>query len=180
MDKLIINWTFNIYWELSHPTRPFVLADAIQNSIRIFGNQWFTALPIWIFTICGQLLVVYFEQLGTHLKEITKQERQTSENQFGPQQTFVILRSLEQLYSATAFLHRRFQLMLVTNCCLNFVILLTSTYYAIDVIVSGLVIVRFWDAADVLDSFVRFLSICHISDQIRTAVSQVTYLKQNP
>lgn len=163
-----------MYWELHHPSRHFVFVDAIQNTIRVFGDQWFTVIPIWIFVIFGQLLVVYLKTLTCNLNVIKAQEVKPFEN--AAHQALVVLRSLEQLYSATNFLHRRFRLVLMANCCLIFIVMLTSAYYAIDSFSKSLIVVGFWSISNVLDPFTRFLAMCHISDQIRIAVSVHIYL----
>lgn len=167
---MIVNWILCFHREISHPTRPFVFADAIQNSIRIFGSQWVTGLPIWIFAICGQLLVVYFERLESDLKNLTQLKAKYIRSRCVLQQALVILRLLEKLYHATSLLHRRLRFMLIINCCLSFIVWILSTYYAINFWMEGLILVGFWDFSRVLDSFVRFFAMCYTSDQIRTAV----------
>jgi hypothetical protein len=86
------------------------------------------------------------------------------------QRTFASLQSLKKLYEAADLLHHHFSTILAVNCFLTVVTMLTSSYYAIEFIQRGYVVIVCWEGSDVLDAFIRFWLICHMSDQIRESV----------
>lgn len=155
----------------------------MQNTIRIFANQWFTVLPVWIYTIFGQLLIVYFTKTASNLKKIIKDNAENDPNKTSAivQQTVVVLRSLKSLYLATAMLYRSLSFLLLANCFISVIIMFTSSYYAIEFLENrNTILVGSWDAIDVIDSFVRFWLVCHVSDRVRKTVSDfVLVLKHN-
>jgi len=130
-------------------------------------------MPIWIFIICGQLYIFYTRKLIANLKLLYFVVRKTRviPSLTVAQRTFANLRSLKQLYVATDLLHRHFGTMLAVNCFFTFITMITSSYYVIEYLKNGYVVVVCWDASDVLDSFVRFWLICHTSDRIREIVT---------
>ncbi len=177
MDKTYLNWLFSIYWELFHPTRPATWWNITQNLIRIFGNQWFSVLPVWIFVVCGELVVLYFKRIESNLEQLNLSAQNMGgyfDKPANHQQTFAILLSLKQLYFAADLLHLRFGIMLISNCILCFVTMLTSSYYVIEYMLDKFVVVTCWDGSDVLDSFIRFWLICHTADRMRGAVRVIT------
>jgi hypothetical protein len=106
--------------------------------------------------------VFYFE---------VKNTKGTIQNEITTQRTFDILRSLKQLYLAADLLYRHFSTILMLDCFMAFIKMFTSAYYVIEFIQSGnSMVVIFWDASDVIDSFIRFWLICHTSDRIRESV----------
>ncbi len=163
-----------MHWELFHPTRVFNWPDAIQNIFRSITHKWFVVLPIWIYVICGELVVFYFHRITCQLKLLNMAVRNLRTNQklFLNMQTFIVLRPLKELYLATDLLHRRLSRMLLANCCMSFVIMLTSSYYVIEYIREKYFMVACWDGFDVFDSFLRYFLICHTTDRIREAVTK--------
>ncbi len=131
----------------------------------------FTAIPVWVFLICSQLYIFYTRKLIANLKLLYFVVRNaTVPSQTVAQRTFAHLRSLKQLYLAADLLHRHFSTILVVNCFLTFITMLTSSYYVIEFIQRGYVVIVCWEVSTVLDSFVRFWLICHTSDRIRETV----------
>ena len=130
-------------------------------------------ISVWIFIICGQLCIFYTRELIANLKLLNFVVRNTSgvPNRIVAQQrTFAHLGSLKKLYEAADLLHHHFSTILAVNCFLTFVTMLTSSYYAIEFIQRGYVVIVCWEGSDVLDAFIRFWLICHTSDRIRETV----------
>ena len=100
-----------------------------------------------------------------------------AKNNTNIQRIFDILRYLKQLYLASDLLHRHFSTILMVNCFVTFLTMLTSAYYVIEFIPSGYVPMVFLDSSDVVDSFIRFWLICHTSDLIRETVNTFTIYK---
>lgn len=162
---------FSISWDLIHPTRPFYWLETVQNLIGIL-SLWITATPVWIFASCCQLLVIYFKGLATELESLIENNiEKTNGGQNLGYRTIEALQPLKQLYLATKVLHQRFSAMLMANCYITSLFILTSTYYVIDYIRASKVLVTCWDASFVVDSFIRFWVICHGADRVRDAVS---------
>ena len=117
MDKLYANWLFAVLGEISNPFRSILWFAIIQNLIRIFANQWFTVLPVWIFAVCGELIVFYFNKIAFNLKVIALSKNMAQmEGDSVRKDTFEMLRSMKQIYYASDLLHHRFSTMLITNC----------------------------------------------------------------
>ena len=129
-------------------------------------------IPVWIFIICGQLYLFYVKKLIEKLNFVylVAKNSKVIKCQIITQRTFGILLSLKQLYLAADLLHRHFSTILMVNCFVTFLTMLTSAYYVIEFIPSGYVPVVFLNSSDVVDSFIRFWLICHTSDLIRETV----------
>lgn len=102
---------------------------------------------------------------------IAIQKMPAIQNRAVAQQTFFTLASLKQLYLATNLLYSQMNVMLMANCFLVVILMLTSSYYAISYFFEGNFMGGCWDATDVIDSFIRFWLMCHIADTVRSAVS---------
>ena len=173
IGQLYANLLFAVFWEISNPFWPIVWFATIQNLIRIFGNQWFTVLPVWIFAVCGELIVFYLNKIAFNLKAIAQMKIAS----VSKETTFEILRSMKQIYYASNLLHHRFSTTLITNCLLSFIVMLTSSYNVIEYISDKYVVIPCWDGMDVLDSFTRFWLVCHTADRIRGAVNINYYVR---
>ena len=136
-------------------------------------------IPVWIFIICGQLYLFYVKKLIEKLNFVylVAKNSKVIKCQIITQRTFGILLSLKQLYLAADLLHRHFSTILMVNCFVTFLTMLTSAYYVIEFIPSGYVPVVFLSSSDVVDSFIRFWLICHTSDLIRETVNTFTIYK---
>ena len=128
-------------------------------------------IPVWIFIICGQLYLFYVKKLieKLNLIYVVAKNSKVIKRQIITQRTFGILLSLKQLYLAADLLHRHFSTILMVNCFVTFLTMLTSAYYVIEFIPSGYVMVGL-DLSDVFESIIRFWLICHTSDLIRETV----------
>ncbi|EFX89765.1 hypothetical protein DAPPUDRAFT_346895 [Daphnia pulex] len=170
-----LNWILSIYWDLNHPVRLVYWLDVLQNSIRILSNHCFTVFPVWIFIICSQLHIFYTRKLIANSKLLNFVVRNATvpiSQTDVAQRTFSNLRSLKQLYLAADLLHRQFSTILMVNCFLAFITMLTSSYYVIEFSQLGYVVIVCWEASHVVDSFVRFWLICHTSDRIRESTTE--------
>ena len=176
MDKLYANWLFAVLGEISNPFRSILWFAIIQNLIRIFANQWFTVLPVWIFAIYGELIVFYFNKLASNLKvsALSKNMAQM-EGKSVSKETVEMLRSMKQIYYASDLLHHRFSTMLIMNCFLSFIVMLTHSFYFIEYIRNKYIVIPCWDGMKVLDSFIRFWLACHTADRMRGAVNNATF-----
>ena len=136
-------------------------------------------IPVWIFIICGQLYLFYVKKLieKLNLIYVVAKNSKVIKCQIITQRTFGILLSLKQLYLAADLLHRHFSTILMVNCFVTFLTMLTSAYYVIEFIPSGYVPMVFLFSSDVVDSFIRFWLICHTSDLIRETVNTFTIYK---
>ena len=123
-------------------------------------------VPVWIFVICSQLYLFYVIKLIDKLNVFNF----VAKNNTNIQRIFDILQSLKQLYLAADLLHRHFSTILMVNCFMTFITMLTTTYNVIDFFQRGNMVLFCWDSSDVIDSFIRFCLICHTSDRIREAV----------
>ena len=168
--QLYINWLFSIVWEISNPFRPALWFATVQSLIRILADQWFAVLPVWIFAICGELVVFYFNTIVFHLKLIALSKSMAQMEGSVRKQTFEILSSLKQIYYASDLLHHRFSTMLMANCFFSLIVMLTSSYYVIEY-KDKTILIPCWDGLDFLDSFIRFCLVCHASDRMREAVN---------
>ena len=131
-------------------------------------------LPVWIFAVCGELIVFYLNKIAFNLKAIAQMKIASVRKE----STFEILRSMKQIYYASNLLHHRFSTTLITNGLLSFIVMLISAYNVIEYIGDKYIVVPCWDGMDVLDSFTRFLLVCHTVDRIRGAVN-INYNVQN-
>ena len=129
-------------------------------------------IPVWIFIICGQLYLFYVKKLIEKLNFVylVAKNSKVIKCQIITQRTFGILLSLKQLYLAADLLHRHFSTILMVNCFMTFITMLTTTYNVIEFFQRGNMVLFCWDSSDVMDSFIRFCLICHTSDRIREAV----------
>ena len=165
-----IFWIFSFYWDVVHPVRTFSWWKCIQNTIRIFSNSWFTALPIWIFFLCGQLIVLYFDNVKNRLEMVIANQKVANES--STNQIFKYLRCMKQLNLAIELLHRRFGTILTATCFISVMNLFTSAFYAINFVQSAYVPVTIWDTLVVLNSFVRLWLMGHVSDRMRKVVNR--------
>lgn len=170
--QLVLNWYFGIYWELFHPTRKFNWLDTIQNTIRITANQWFTVLPVWLYAILGELLIVYFTSIARNL-QLLHTLMPKFQSQTVAKQISIVLRPLKPLYLAINLLTCYLNSVLMINCFLSFILMLICSYSAIIHFEDGEVRAACWDALDVVDSFVRYWLVCHTADRMGKAVSVV-------
>ncbi|EFX89767.1 hypothetical protein DAPPUDRAFT_310195 [Daphnia pulex] len=179
---VVLQWIISTYSEFYHLNRQAYWLDVFQKVIRVFANQCFTMIPVWIFIICSQLHTFYTRKLIAKLKLLCVVVRNTgviSSRTAVAQRTFSNLRSLKQLYLASDLLHRHFSTILMANCFQTFITMLTSSYYVIESFRKGYWVYFCLDGSDVLDAFVRFWLICHTSDRIRETITECIDVLRN-
>ena len=175
--QVYLNLYFNFFWELYHPVRVFHWFDSIQNGIKVFGNQWFTALPTWMFFLCGQLILVYFKSIKNHLNNLVKKSSGEGGNKVAIHDIFKNLQCIKQLVLAVDYLHRRFSTILLATCFITALTLLSSAYFVINSIrKTSHIWGNCWEMIDVIDSIIRFWLLGYISDRMRQAV-RISYMK---
>lgn len=169
---MIVILCLTLYWELAHPTRSFYWLDFIQNLFRSLGNNCFTIVSVWAFFICGQFVVLNFENIEMNLKIIKSNKGKTRKREWMAGKILKTLCSTKQLNSASCFLHECFALILLATCLLTTMALLTSSYFFITNLNGGRnKLLTLWDAISTLNAFFSFWLMCHISDRMRQAVS---------
>lgn len=161
---------FRLYRMLSNSAIIWPLA--IQNYIRLVASHWFSIVPVWIYYICGQLHVFYVQKMVARLNLLNELSRNTTiVHGIVSPRSFTILRSLTQLYSAAELLHHRFSTMLMINSCSTLISMFSASYYSIESLLQGDMIMLFRDSSDMIASFIRFWLMCHTADRIRETVS---------
>ncbi|KZS15329.1 Uncharacterized protein APZ42_019132 [Daphnia magna] len=146
---------------------------AIQNFIRLVANHWFSVVPVLIYCICGQLHVFYLQKMAVRLNLLTIVSRNTrTVNRIVSLRSFTILGSLKQLYLAADLLHRRFNIMLMVNSCSTVITMFSSSYYSIEFLRQGNMVMLCRDSSDMIASFIRFWLMCHTADRIRETAAE--------
>ncbi|KAI9557572.1 hypothetical protein GHT06_017400 [Daphnia sinensis] len=146
----------------------------IQNYIRLVASHWFSVVPVWIYYICGQLHVFYVQKMVVRLNLLNELSRNTKTvHRIGSTRPFTTLRSLKQLYSAAELLHHRFSTMLMINSCSALINMFSASYYSIESLRQGDMVMLFRDSSDMIAFFViRFWLMCHTADRIRETAAQ--------
>lgn len=169
-NKVFLFSAFRIYRISSNSA--IIWPFAIQNFIRLAANHWFSVVPVLIYCICGQLHVFYLQKMAVRLNLLTIVSRNTrTVNRIVSLRSFTILGSLKQLYLAADLLHRRFNIMLMVNSCSTVITMFSSSYYSIEFLRQGNMVMLCRDSSDMIASFIRFWLMCHTADRIRETVS---------
>ncbi len=175
MKQILLAFLFFIYSESFNPGRTFNWPDVILRISRSITHKWFISLPVWIYLICGELVIFYYQRITNQLKllcTMAARDLITNQKNFLNMQFLKLLRPFNELYLATDLLHRRLSLMLLINCYLSFVIMLTSSYYTIEYISEKYYMGACWNGFDVFDSFLHYFLIFHTTDRLREAVTK--------
>lgn len=136
------------------------MIDTVQNAIRIV-TQMFTLMALWLFVLCGQLLTTYYKTAAQKIGRLNRIEGAAC---------WGILSQYRQLIKTCQALHRDFRFILLANCWLSIVTVLTSSFFALEYMKSNHWIVTLWDGSDILESSFRLWLACHTSDRIRSSV----------
>ena len=167
---MIAGLTF--YWDISHPIPPFSWINTIQNLFRVFGNQWFTVLPVWIFVICGHLIVLYFQKIEDRLNHLILNSRKIPtaiDTNFVSLEILKSLQWIKQLNHVTEIIHKRFSAMLMAILFISAITLLATSFYLIYSRKKFLVLI-FSDATNMIDSFICICLMSYSSDRMQQAV----------
>ena len=158
---------YSSYWDVTHPRRPFSWFNTIQNFFRVLGNQWFTVLPVWIFVICGQLIVLYIKQIEDHLNNLM-----TEDPNFVAQEVLKSLGWIKQLNFATEIVHQRLRTMFMAVWITTTITLLTSSFYLIHLSEKEFIVLILVDVTNMIDSFVCLCLMSYSSDRMQHAVTR--------
>lgn len=163
-----------LYWELIHPTRKEDWFYLLEFVILKFTTM-FTLIALLLFILCGQLLIVYHRKIAEELTQlISKEINQNSEDYYFDDELWSILSHFQILCEAKKQLFRNFRSMLMMNCCLSVVNVVTCSYFAINhIFISLFWIVVMWDISDIVEFTFRLWLVGHITDQIRSSVSHL-------
>lgn len=180
---MAVGWFYAISWDFFHPPHADYCPNLFEEVVRI-ANQLFAVEAVWLFVACGQLLVFYHQTIvedlrrsSTRLLALTttssskiylEPDQRTTE--LISRKIFPILSVMKDLQEATHLLHSRFCTMLMANCLLSVVVILTSFYYGVEHLEDDL-LMSCWEAFDFLESFLRLWIICGTADYIRQSVS---------
>jgi len=161
-------------WELMHPKRKEDWSYIIEIVILKFTTL-FTLMALFLFVFCGQLLVVYHRKIMEKLKIMISKEMidQNLEDNYSSDELWSILSHFRILCEAKRQLFRDFRSMLLMNCCLSVVNLVTCSYFAINrffMSIQNYWLVVVWDISDALEFTFRLWLICHTADRIRSSV----------
>ncbi|XP_057366762.2 uncharacterized protein LOC130687605 [Daphnia carinata] len=111
------------------------------------------------------------------LSEVSRNTRTV--NRIVSPRSFNILRSLRQLYSAAELLHRHFSTMLMVHSCSMLINMFAASYYSIEFLRQGDIVMLCRDSSDMIGSFIRFWLMCHTADRIReTAAECIPILRE--
>lgn len=161
--QTFFNMIISFCWDLIETHQENWLSLVIENAIRKFCSM-FTLWSIWIFFYCGQLLVIYHKNISKELTQMVTTGIREKEN------LWFLLSHFSVLGQAKRHLFKNLQMMLITNCFLSVVNMLTCSYYTIEFMASPYWIGTWWDLSDVLEFTFRLWLICHTADQIRSSV----------
>ena len=139
------------------------------------GNQWFTVLPVWIFVICGHLIVLYFNKIEDHLNNLivnsTKISKVVDSSNLIALEVLKSLRWIKQLNFATKVLHQRLSIMLIAVWITSTMTLLAASYYLIFYSSKDFIVLICFDATNMIDSFICLCLISYSSDRMQHAVN---------
>jgi len=153
------------YWEQYRMGEIKDWSNLIQNTIRKF-NTLFTLVAVWLFYISGLLFVIYHKEMVKDLNRLASLRVHQKSNK----DLWIVLNHFRILRRARQQLFYDFRFMVMMNCCLSVVNILTCSYYTIDYFNSSFWYVLWWDLSDVLEFIFRFWLICQTSDHIRSSV----------
>ena len=145
----------------------------MQNTIRVLANHWFTILPVWIFIICGNLTVLYFQKVERHLNNLIVNSRKISNLVDTNLVALEILKSLQwikQLNLSINYLHKRFSTMLIAFCFVSAITILASSFYIIHYSRKKCIVVLFWDTSNFILFFICLSLMSYNSDRMQHAV----------
>lgn len=140
----------------------------IQNSIRLFCTIY-NSMAMWLFVICGRLLVIYHRKITHDLIGILSKPRtiniDNNETIWSTLNQFRVLREVH----LKLFYDYRF--ILIGNVLLNLILIHSCSYYLIEFLDLTWVGV-FWEVSVVIEFTFRFWLICHTADHIHSSVSR--------
>lgn len=162
-----------VCWEVVDPQRTDSWFYLLELAILKFTTM-FTAL--FLFVLCGQLFIIFHKKTVEELKLLLNSKwvnyRSSDELIWSLLSHFRILREAKRQ------LFYDFRPMLMINCCLSVINILTCAYYSIDLFffTSNYWVIVMWDICDTLEFIFRLWLICHTVDHIRASVCDSIHL----
>ena len=139
-------------------------------------NTSFALMAVWLFALCGHLLVLYHKKMTEELKELAKSKRIYNRERVDNDELWSFLSHFESLCEAKRQLFQDFRSMLIMNCCLSATNILACSYFTISLFSSTTYLMVTWDISDILEFTFRLWLICHTADRIRSSVSVSLYI----
>ncbi len=140
-------------------------------------NTSFALMAVWLFALCGHLLVLYHKQMAEELKGLANSNRIRNRERVDNDELWSFLSHFESLCEAKRQLFKDFRSMLIMNCCLSATNILACSYFSINLILSSTAYLMVtWDISDILEFTFRLWLICHTADIIRSSVSVLLYI----
>jgi len=133
-------------------------------------NTAFALMAVWLFVLCGHLLVIYHKKMAHELKELANSIRIRDRDRYDNDELWCLLSHFRTLCQAKRRLFKDFRSMLIMNCCLSCASILACSYYSISLFSSNSSMMLIWNISDTLEFIFRLWLICLIADKIRSSV----------
>jgi len=147
------------------------LFGTIQNIIRLICTL-FNSMALWLFVICGQLLVIYNRKIAQNLMDILPRQKVIRKESKEIIAIWSILSEFKLLFDVRGRLFHDYRFILMGNVLLNVNLILSCSYYFIEFLDTAWVGI-FWEVSVVIEFISRFWLICHTADRIRSSVSRI-------
>lgn len=155
--------------------KTFQWPDFTQNFIRIFNNQWFLVIVVWIYATLAELILFYVRLILASLsliaEEPVKARRISKDREERIGRVFELIDQLTKLTDIGAYISNRLAFALLINNLSNLMSMLTLTYHAIENGTERLFVETLHDITDVVDSFIRYFLISHMADRLKATVN---------
>jgi len=155
---------FTIVYEMSR-----IISDwprIIFKSINALVSVTYTIAPLCIFSLLGQILIVYKMQIVNDLQHLEK--KRVAENKKMFKNVVQRLRILRDIDCASRFLHHRFGFILLALCCSSSISIINTSYYLIFSrrnMIAGL-----WNLFQIALNSAKLFIIFNTSHRIRNSV----------
>lgn len=133
-------------------------------------NTAFALIAVWMFVLCGHLLVIYHKKMAHELKELANTIRIHDHDRYDNDELWRLLNHFRTLCEAKRHLFHDFRSMLIINCCLSGTNILACSYYSISLFFTNSSMMMIWNISDTLEFIFRLWLICHTADKIRSSV----------
>ena len=87
-----------------------------------------------------------------------------------------LLEILTNLVRTANLVKSRFEWILIATCCQSTIMIIFSSYYAIESIFDGYLVHVIWNVSDVVQFFFRIWLICYMADRSKQSVSIIMHL----
>jgi len=139
--------------------------ENFQSCIRL-SAQTFYLESIVIFSLCSELIVLHYRNIVNHLDRLNRNKN----NELNRGELLLIMKCLRNIEEANRALNRGFSFTLMSASCLTFMVVLTSSYTAVDYLLDNKPVgLFFWEASDVVDYFLGFALVCYMADRTHSS-----------